>query len=75
VWMYDDAEAEDDDMEIMVKSLAAFWRRLFLKEQREKVDLGWDTEYTKPGVMELLGQFKLKVEACPALGVFDYSII
>jgi hypothetical protein len=73
-WIYDDAEADDDDMDIMVKGLAAFWRRLLLKERDQKVDLGWDTEYTKPAVSELLSQFKTKVEACPALGSFDYVI-
>lgn len=74
-WMYDHAEAEDNNIEIMVKSIAAYWRRLFLKERNGVTDLGWDFEYTKPGILELLSQFKAKVEACPALGPFNYSIL
>ncbi len=75
-WMYDDPKENDEDntMPIMVQSVAATWRRLFAKEQIAKADLGWDQQYTKPGVMELLGQFKAKVEeACPAMGPFDFA--
>lgn len=66
-WMYVDPEAADDDITSMVKSLAGAWRRLLNKERNTKADLGWDQQHTKPGVLELLLQFKAKVEACPAL--------
>jgi hypothetical protein len=51
VWMHDN----EGDMEDMVAGLAALWKRL-LKNDDEK--LGIDAEYTRPGVLALLEDFK-----------------
>jgi hypothetical protein len=75
-WMSDDPECNDDQLSRTIKSISGAWQRLFRRERDDvTVDLGWDRDYTAAGVMELLRQFKEKVEACPALGPFEYSII
>ena len=55
VWMHDN----EGGMDGMVKDLAGMWKRL-LKNDDDK--LGIDAEYTRPGVMQLLVDFKKKVE-------------
>lgn len=75
-WMYDHPYADDDDtMTTMVQSLAGTWRRLFDKEINANANLGWDPQFTKPGVMELLSQFRIKVGECAALGPFEYAVV
>ncbi|KAL7540568.1 hypothetical protein ACHAWF_006720 [Thalassiosira exigua] len=55
LWMHDN----EGGMEGMVKDLADMWKPL-LKNTDEK--LGIDTEYTRPGVVQLLTDFKEKIE-------------
>jgi hypothetical protein len=69
VWMHDN----EGDMGALVKGLAAVWRNLLKKNDEE---IGWDLEYTKPGVYALLGQFKERVEGmddCYEMGKFKYE--
>lgn len=57
----------------LVKGLADAWKKL-LKNSDEK--LGWDLEYTKPAVIELLEQFKKEIEdmdSCYEMGKFKYN--
>ena len=54
-WMHDN----EGDMDGMVKGLASMWKRL-LKNDDEK--LGIDAEYTRPGIIQFLEDFKEKVE-------------
>lgn len=68
-WMSDN----EGNMGELVKGLAGAWKRL-LKNTDEK--LGWDLEYTKPAVMELLEQFKQQIEGMESyykLGKFNYN--
>lgn len=63
----------EGNMGELVKGLAGAWKRL-LKNTDEK--LGWDLEYTKPAVMELLEQFKQQIEGMESyykLGKFNYN--
>lgn len=58
---------------VVVKGLGNAWKTL-LKNNSDK-DLGWDNEYTKPGVMELLNQFRAIIDNVPdyrGLGKFKY---
>lgn len=74
-WIDDDPECDHGDLAKMIKSVSGAWQRLLLRERDfDGVDLGWDDEFTRPGVMELLRVFKAKVEECPALGSFDFAI-
>jgi hypothetical protein len=69
VWMHDN----EGDMGTLVKGLAAVWRNLLKKNDEE---IGWDLEYTKPGVYALLGQFQERVEGmddCYEMGKFKYE--
>lgn len=57
----------------LVKGLAGAWKKL-LKNSDEK--LGWDLEYTKPAVIELLEHFKKEIEdmdSCYEMGKFKYN--
>ena len=54
-WMHDN----EGDMEDFVKDLAKLWKKLLAQKDS---DLGIDAEYTRPGVLALLEQFKDKVE-------------
>lgn len=65
VWMHDN----EGGMEVLVKGLAAAWKQLLQNNTDEQ--LGWDIEYTKPGVLELLEQFKTDVEVYN--GEFNYQ--
>ena len=68
-WMHDN----EGDMGKLVKELAATWKKL-LKNSDDKI--GWDTKYTKPGIMELLKQFKSQIDradSCHQLGTFKYK--
>ena len=56
-WMHDN----EGDMDGMVEDLAKMWKNL-LKNDDEK--LGIDSEYTRPGVFQLLNDFKEKIESC-----------
>ena len=56
VWMHDN----EGGMEDMVKNLASMWKRL-LKNDDEK--LGIDAEYTRPGIIQLLQDFKREIES------------
>lgn len=72
VWMHDN----EGGMGELVSGLASAWKRL-LKKHDDK-ELGWDVEYTKPGVLELLKQFKEQVESmddCYDMGDFNYEWI
>ena len=51
VWMHDN----EGDMCDMVKDLASLWKRLLAKDD---ATLGIDSEYTRPGVLAMLQQFK-----------------
>lgn len=55
-WMHDN----EGDMGVVVRGLATVWRNLLKKSDHA---IGWDVEYTKPGTLELLAQFKHKVES------------
>jgi hypothetical protein len=55
VWMHDN----EGGMEGMVKNLASMWKKQ-LKNSNETLNI--DAEYTRPGVVEFLVQFKEKVE-------------
>jgi len=55
-WMNDN----EGGMGEIVEGLASAWKRLLGKYDDTK--LGWDVEYTKPGVLELLHQFKEQIE-------------
>jgi hypothetical protein len=60
-------------MGTVVKGLSSMWKRLLTKYSGK--ELGWDVEYSKPGVMELLRQFKEKVALVPdhnELGKFQF---
>ncbi len=68
VWMHDN----EGDMGAFVKGLAAQWKKL-LKNSDEA--LGWDLEYTKPGVMALLEMFQERIHGMGEeyeLGRFNY---
>ena len=68
-WMTDN----EGGMDVVVKGLGAAWKKL-LKNSDEKI--GWDTKYTKPGIMELLKQFKSRidrVDSCYQMGKFKYN--
>jgi hypothetical protein len=69
VWMHDN----EGDMGTLVKGLATVWRNLLKKSDEE---IGWDVEYTKPGVYSLLRQFKEAVEGMDdmyEMGKFKYE--
>mmetsp|Transcript_5196 Transcript_5196/g.6050 ORF Transcript_5196/g.6050 Transcript_5196/m.6050 type:complete len:240 (-) Transcript_5196:331-1050(-) len=69
VWMHDN----EGGMGEIVKGLGAAWKKIIKQNSDEK--LGWDTEYTKPGVMELLKQFQSDidiVDSCNEMGKFKY---
>ena len=79
VWMYDH---EEDGMGVMVKELGTAWRRLLSTNHPninvESLDamLGWDVEYTKPAILEMLNQFQSTVNSVGSefeLGTFRYS--
>lgn len=55
VWMHDN----EGGMEDMVKDLAKLWKKLLAKDNST---LGIDGEYTRPGVLAMLEQFKEQVE-------------
>jgi len=65
-WMHDN----EGGMDILVKGLAAAWKKL-LKESNEKLE--WDAEYTKPGVMELLEQFKSSIDEAGGYGLAKFK--
>jgi hypothetical protein len=70
VWMHDN----EGGMDTLVKGLAGAWKRLLAKSN--DAELGWDTEYTKPAVLELLGQFQRQIESmdsCYGMGKFKYK--
>merc|ERR1711935_929061 len=56
VWMHDN----EGGMDVLVKGLAAAWKKLLTNST--DAELGWDVEYTKPGMLEFLGQFQTTVE-------------
>lgn len=67
-WMHDN----EGGMGSLIKGLATAWRNLLKKPDGV---IGWDVQYTKPGVLELLGQFKREVEgmdACFGMGKFKF---
>jgi hypothetical protein len=70
VWMHDN----EGGMDVLVKGLATVWRNLLKKSDDE---IGWDLEYTKPGTLELLRQFKEEVEGTGVdyydMGKFNYE--
>ncbi|KAL3934888.1 MAG: hypothetical protein SGBAC_009487 [Bacillariaceae sp.] len=70
-WMHDN----EGGMEVLVKGLAGTWKKL-LKDNSDEA-LGWDLEYTKPGILEMLAQFKSAVEGIASdhsgLGQFKYN--
>jgi hypothetical protein len=66
VWMHDN----EGDMDGMVKDLAGLWKKL-LKNTDEA--LGIDAEYTRPGVIALLKDFKKQVEACYSEPKFKFN--
>ena len=79
VWMYDH---EEGWMGVMVKELGTAWRRLLSTNHPninvESLDalLGWDVEYTKPAILELLNQFQSAVNSMGdefELGTFRYN--
>ena len=70
VWMHDN----EGDMGELVKGLARAWKSLLRKYSDE--ELGWDSQYTKPGMLEFLKQFKDKIESMPKyykLGKFNFE--
>ena len=66
VWMQDN----EGDMDGMVAELAGMWKRL-LKNDDEA--LGIDAEYTRPGILQLLEDFKKRVEACYSEPPFKFK--
>ncbi|EJK49604.1 hypothetical protein THAOC_31504 [Thalassiosira oceanica] len=66
VWMNDN----EGDMEGMVSDLAGMWKRL-LKNDDEK--LGIDAEYTRPGVIQHLEDFKKEVEGSYSEPPFQFN--
>ena len=67
-WMHDN----EGGMGVLVQGLATAWRNLLKKSDAA---IGWDVEYTKPGTLELLGQFKREVESmddCMEMGKFKF---
>jgi len=70
VWMHDNEGGMND----MVKGLAAAWKKLLKQNSDDK--LGWDTQYTKPGIMELLKQFQSAIDnmdSCYEMDTFKYT--
>ena len=68
-WMHDN----EGDMGVLVKGLATAWKNLIKKN--DDSTLGWDLEYTKPAVLEMLNQFKNRIDSmdsCFELGAFRY---
>ena len=49
----------EGDMGDMVKDLAKLWKKLLAKDDST---LGIDKEYTRPGILAMVEQFKDKVE-------------
>jgi hypothetical protein len=68
-WMNDN----EGGMDVLIKGLGSAWKKVLKNSDKE---LGWDTEYTKPGVMELLNQFESQVNGLEdyyELGKFKYA--
>lgn len=65
-WMHDN----EGGMDGMVKGLASMWKRL-LKNDDEQ--LGIDAEYTRPGTVEFLRQFKKEVEMHYSVPPFKFN--
>mmetsp|Transcript_43362 Transcript_43362/g.48803 ORF Transcript_43362/g.48803 Transcript_43362/m.48803 type:complete len:216 (+) Transcript_43362:110-757(+) len=68
-WMHDNEGGMGD----LVSELGSVWKKL-LKNSSD-TELDWDINYTKPGVLELLKQFKDKIDAldtCYDMGEFKY---
>ena len=66
VWMHDN----EGDMGDMVKDLAKLWKKLLAKDNST---LGIDAEYTRPGVLAMLEQFKKQLEDVEYYGYkFNY---
>ena len=63
-WMRDN----EGDMEGMVSELACLWKKPLQKSNEE---LGVDAEYTRPGVLALLEDFKTMLDECEDCGL-DY---
>jgi len=66
VWILDN-EGEMDDM---VAGLAAMWKRLL---KNDDATLGIDAEYSRPGVLQLLQDFKEQVEASVTEPPFKFN--
>ena len=72
VWMHDN----EGGMGELVQGLANAWKRLLSNKKYDDEALGWDLKYTKPGVLELLHQFKQQIEdmdECYDMGEFNYE--
>jgi len=62
-WMHDN----EGGMEVLTKGLASAWKRLLKYSDQ---DLGIDAYYTRPGIVELLEQFRSAVESIDMYGVY-----
>ena len=63
----------DGGMEYLVSELGSVWKQLLTSSSDTELD--WDINYTKPGVLELLKQFKDKIDdldTCYEMGEFKY---
>mmetsp|Transcript_14303 Transcript_14303/g.33207 ORF Transcript_14303/g.33207 Transcript_14303/m.33207 type:complete len:149 (-) Transcript_14303:2018-2464(-) len=56
VWMHDN----EGGMTEMVKELARMWKELLKNDDKK---LGIDSEFTRPGVVQLLQEFKEEIES------------
>mmetsp|Transcript_21923 Transcript_21923/g.47705 ORF Transcript_21923/g.47705 Transcript_21923/m.47705 type:complete len:230 (+) Transcript_21923:314-1003(+) len=57
VWLLDN----EGGMDGMIEDLTKMWMNLLKKDDKK---LGIDSEYTRPGVVQLLNDFKEKIESC-----------
>ena len=65
-WMWDNEGGLND----MVKELARLWKSTLKKSDE---DLGIDGEYTRPGVIALLDQFKKDIESPEGYEPFKFN--
>mmetsp|Transcript_24166 Transcript_24166/g.52125 ORF Transcript_24166/g.52125 Transcript_24166/m.52125 type:complete len:208 (-) Transcript_24166:320-943(-) len=66
VWMHDN----EGDMDGFVSDLAKMWKDLLTNSDNE---LGIDAEYTRPGILQLLKDFKEKVEEAYSEPSFEFN--
>jgi len=71
-WMHDNEMwGEDGELNTAISKLAATWKKLLTKSSS---DLGIDDDFTRPGIMTILDQFKDATDSCEGIEVpFEWN--